>query len=1000
MPINSLLVSILMLVLREGKLITTNHIMITTPFFLRWLLVWMLLLGVVSLSGAHQGSTHHGLKPAKADGWQGVRSLNTPTQEIQPILDLIANALRFMPLSHDDNLKVQALRTIAQALGTLAKLANTPDQKKQIRSLMGQTLLAISGFDNPDWKTELLRTTPVLAVPFSDPELVRELLPTIEQVADSIKDPIHKTLVLSELAHWATKAGDPQTAAMLLTQCRQVGSDTITRMLTHYRLDRLGPWLALSTQPQAAVADSNWIRPVLGQLGGVEDEGIQANILTRILRKIALVSDNAQRQDLQDKLIREIHGLLPPKLKARLLTGLVEAMVSLTDKSIRANRLAQLKQEAQRLPDKAAQGEVIRAIYLVGIRTGDQTVSQDEFMNSLQLKAGPFMGMSLVDGQSGVSLRLQILTKVLGTMARVAAQLGQSSLARHLTQQTLQAALGINTSPLLLRELATLTAKTTVPTADPSGALTLLRQAEGLVQGIDESRTQLIALGELVSLAAQTGEYPEAHALLKQALQGIIQTSKSAEVGGIFGGGLLGSLVASILQVTNNAEAQSLLDQVITSVRELPDGETKAQAYAEVVQSLHARAIHQGRLLDEDQAYALLNQALASAEAVPKSRSKAFVLMTLIHSVDELCPTQSRSLLTQSIVIATKLVYPEKGLVQSAIIEVMGSRARRVLVAGDERQARNLFDQAMQLWIGINDTPSKTQAAYTLIEKQAQALVVIHNPAVFQRWLNQTRALVKTLEPYASTMSLVVRAMTDAVRQTRDPQAARSLLTQALHLNQLATKPLFLSTLIQAGVTVLEQNQLKVLLTQSLKTIKGLRDRTAQARELIVLGHACAQGVPAEQVRDLITPILKLVEAIDNPGVKVYALRGLVTVNPAVDHKAPAPLFWQQVLAVANNLDDAAAQATTRASLADFQSISTVFLPREQIPSLAAQQQALQAANPSVRAEVYSKVAESMVYWHELPQATRLLDQVRPVYKIQVATGMLTGWLEQQQIRK
>lgn len=964
----------------------------------------MLLLGMFSPSSAHEGPTSPWPAASEANAFQGQPSLTTPKEDIQPILTLITNALRFIPQSQDVNLKVQALRTIAQALGTLAKQAGTPNQKDQIRSLFRQTLQAISGFNNPDWKTELLRTTPGLAIPFADPELVREVLPTIEQVADSIRDPISRVLVLSELAHWAIKAGNPQVATTLLTKSLQLSSDTITHVLMHYHLDRLGPWLDSFAQPQTAVVDSNWVTPVILKLREIEDAGVQANVLTRIFRKVALVSDKLQRQTIQDQLLREVHGPLPESLKARLLTQLVEATVPLTDKALRTNQLAQLKQEALQLQDKAAQGEVIRAIRLVGIRTGDQTVSQDEFMNTLQMGASPFMGMSLVDGQSGISLRLRMLTQVLGTMARVATQLGQQPLASRLTQQTIQASIGINTSSQVLHDLAVLTAKATVPPANPAVALTLLRQAEELVQGIDERRPLLRAQGELVSLAAQAGEYDEARLLLKQALQATTRPFEVADASGIFGGNPLGSIVASILQVANNTEVQSLMNQVITSVSELPNGETKTQAYTEIVQSLHARAIQQGQLLDDNRAYVLLSQAFTAVKTLPNSRSKAFALNKLIISVDYLCPSQSRALLTQSIVIANDLVNPEKGLILADIIEVLGSRAKRVLLAGDERQAQDLFDQAMQLWMGINDTSVQTRAAFTLIEKKAQALVVIHNQAVFQRWLGQIRVMVKTVEPYASTLSLVVRVMTDQARQTPDPKAARILLTQAQQItrevNRLTTKPIPMYGIIQAGVNVLDQTQLKVLLTQSLGSIKAMNNSTQQARELIELGRACAQRVPAEQSRELTSPILTLVQAINNLGVKVYALKGLVAVNPQVNQKAPATLFWHQVLALANTLDDAAALATTRASLTDFQAISKVLLPKEQLQTLEVQQQALQAANPSVRAEVYSKVAESMVYWHALPQATLLLDQMRPLYKIQVANGMLTGWLEEQQTRK
>ena len=977
-------------------------------FFLRWQAFWILLFSVIQLSDAHNVPTDQRLYPLKADHFHQPEI--APDDDLQPLLDLITKGLQWMPLSHNDRVKSETLYSIAQTLNILNKQAREPKQKDQIRALFSQTLQAISGFDGTNVKAVLLSKTAAIAIQPNDVELSRALLTPIEQVASSIDDPVVKALALSELAQSAAAVGDLKTARTLFTQTRLVASDTITQTLTRYRLYQLQSTFSPSAQPRTPLQDSVWLAQTLQQLKELNDEGIQTNALARFSQKITQISNKTQAQQIQDQLFRATHAIQPERIKARLLEILAQATLVLTDPVARRNRLIQLKQEAQSLTDKADQRQALPSIYGASMQSGERLFKEGELMEMLtggnRQGGNPFQALANINGQSPASLRLQVITQLVGTMALVAAQIGDQSLASQLTQQTLQASYGIQMASEFLSNLVTSTAKAAAQASDKLIAQNLLLQANQLVQNIDEVKTQARSLSNLACWAAQTGEFSTARTHLKQSLQQPIQGSGTVPgtVGFIFS--TAGATVTTALQVSDTTKARTWLNQVVSVVDSLPDGDAKAQAYGGILRSLHAWSIQQRRPLNAEQTYALLTRSLLATKAINQAQGKLYVLTTLIGAVEDLSPVHRQPLITQLLLAVNSLQEPEKGRGLGEIIRLLGTLAKASILVGNERQAQDLFSQAQQLWTGILEAAPKSMVAYALLEKKAQATALIKNPVAFPHWIMQFRATAKTVDLFVNTnqsLGILVKAMTDQARQTSNPEMTRALVTQAIKItSELSTpsaKAIPLRSILQAGIGVLGRDQFKALFTQALQGIKA-GEKNSQARELIALGRVIAQRKPISEAQGLLDPILEEVKHTDNPGVKKYMLSGLVTVDPRDDRIEPAKVLWQQVMALANTLDDAAAQEQTLKTLKEIQPIAELMSSKEQVPSLQAQQKALEAARPSVRVDVLGTVAESMTYWHALDQATLVLNQVIPLHKVQVVNGMLTGWLKQQQPKR
>lgn len=973
--------------------------------FVRSQAIWILLLGLLQQATAQNSPIHSRPDSAKAvsrkDQWAKI----DPADPQRLILTVIQQGLHWLALSHHEGLKAQVLQSSAQALGMQTKQGQQPKQKDQIRDLFIQTIQAITDFKGSDVKAELLSRTARLAIEAGDSGLTHGLLSSIQHVADSIQDPVYKAYALGELARSAAFIGDQPMASILLTQSQLSLADTIRQTLSRHRLVAMGQALDSLAHPGTLVQDSTWLAQAMQQLSVIEDKGVQTNILSRLFRIMALESDNNRRQRAYDQLLRMVHGLPSEGFKARLLNALVQTTVDINDQTTRRARLTQLKQEAQSLADKAAQRQVLMEIYSVALRVHDPQFNPNE-LNEIISQAfssrqgtNPFSALFGLTSQSPASLRLRIITQVLGTMALVTAQLGDQPQANRLIQQTSQVANGIDIAPDVLSTLATTTAQDAAQPAAQPMALTLLRQAEQLAQDIDEPKKQIQTWGKLAGWAALTGDPDKARTLLKLGVQGALQLPKVVDRGYS-----IGALVQSFRQLTDTIKVRSLLEQVVRLVGSQPTDETKANAYAGILRILPTRSRQAVRLLDTDQTYALVSQSLLTIRAVNNAQAKLSVLTALVGVVGDLTPAQSYSLLTQLVLIANALEEPEKS---RAIIEIIGGfgiLARGAMLTGDQQQAQTLFNQAQHLWSTITQTRERGQAAFTLVEKKTQALAEIRNPAAFQRSLIQLRATVKAVEPYVNTWDRVIQVLIAQARQEANPQHARMLLTQALTLSRqaglLPANAVLLSSLTQAGIGVFSQDQLKALLTQTLRAVDGLDNGTTKARELIALGRASAQRRPLAQANELIYPVLQAVKRIDNQGIKVYALNGLVQVDQRTGQKEPVPSLWQQVVAIANTLDDAEALAQARSTLDQVVPISGIFLPEGQVPSLTAQQQALQAANPSVRAEVLSTVAESMAYWTEWTLAQALPELVRPEHKIQLIQGMLTGWIRHHQIKK
>lgn len=438
---------------------------------------------------------------------------------------------------------------------------------------------------------------------------------------------------------------------------------------------------------------------------------------------------------------------------------------------------------------------------------------------------------------------------------------------------------------------------------------------------------------------------------------------------------------------------------MVKLIREQPDVKAKANAYAGILYTLPFRSQQLTRLSSAAQTDDLLAQSLLAVRIVDDPKTKLSLFSSIAGVAPHLNLAQSQSLLNKLIQTANTLEEPEKSQALAKIIDALSTTAKGAMLAGNQRQAQILFTQAQQLLPGM--AQERSQAISALVEKKAQTLSVVRTPATFQRWLNEWNATVKAIkavDPYAASWSVLVRVLIDQARQETNAQLAQSMLAQALTIirqtSSLSNHAARLSSLTQAAVGVFSQDQLRTLLTQSLQAVNTPNNSTSTTQAYIALGRAMAQRRPLAQANELIDPVLQAVQQIDNQNLKEYALKGLARVEQRAGQTEPTPLLWQRLVVMANTLDDAAALAQTQNTLEQFQPISELLVPKEQAPSLAAQQQALKAANPSVRADVLSTVAESMVFWNAWPQANALLGQVKPEYKIQLVQGMLTGWIE------